>query len=517
MSATIVMLLALLFWFAPSRPAFAQDRETPAPDRVFSFQEKDGYTVPMEYDPRIDGVPVIYLKINGSEPLPFALDTGNAYSLTFDTWAADKLKLKKVGDATEYGKRIGDVVGFDSFEFVFAAGSKHFDYELDKNLAIKKDIYQKSIHFSHRKIAGIIGIPLLTPMCAQFDFAEKKIVFFTRNHAPVHIPGAIHLPLQQIKLEDHDQRFSHLFLFAGLSSVYMLVDTGFYTSSIPKAVGAYLNNSSLGSYYGASTIDTDVSGLETTTTLSLLYPYLDFDGQREPNISLAAKWDKSQFGTFGMDFLARFRVTMDFPNKMLILERAKDYASRIYQTGNAYAQAQKRGEACYVVSVEDGSPAQTAGLQIGDHVLSIDGYDLTPLVGDVPMRLLQGYANTIAELKVERKGGKGKTETLTIKYLRGNIFAMRSPFAAGLGMDLNFGADGKTTALILKGSAAEQAGIQNGDEIVTISGKALRSLSADQLVREIQRSAGKEITLTAQHPGEDKPREVKYTAPKPGS
>ncbi len=515
MFRTMLKILTVLLYFASSQPVFAQAQANPADQSDFAFQEKDGCSVQMEYDPRIDGAPVIHLRIDGVE-MPFALDTGDAYGITLDSWAADKLKLKKIGDSTEYGKKIGDVVEFHSLSFVFAPGSDTFDYTPDKYIATKRNIHQKSVGFSHRKIAGIVGIQLIRPMCTQFDFVRNRITFFISKHPPIHIPGAMHLALQQLAPQDGDYRLTHRLLLPDGTAVNMLMDTGAFTSSIPRTVANHLRKSSTGTASIASTHDTGTSGVVVSSDLTLLYPYLDIAGQREPDITLTGKWDYPDFGTFGIDFLARFRVTMDFPNNVMVLERATDYSSRVRYLGKAYTRLQRRDGGYYADSLEEGSPAQKAGLRKGDKIVSIDGYDLGTLSSDIVAYLLLGYANGTAELKASRKV-KGKTETQTIRYARGSIFNPNTPFTDNLGMGLRFGADGKTTAVITKNSAAERAGIRNNDEIVAINGNALRSLNADQLLREILRFAGKETTLTVKRAGESVKRGIPFTLPKFGS
>ena len=171
----------------------------------------------------------------------------------------------------------------------------------------------------------------------------------------------------------------------------------------------------------------------------------------------------------------------------------------------------RRKDGYYVKDVEAGSSAQAAGLRKDDHILAVDGRDMMPLIGTIPMRLMSGSAGSVAEFKIERKVGKGQMETLPLHFLRGSAFPVHSPFVKAIGIDFDFGAD-KTTraASVVGGSAAEKAGVRAGDTVMAVNEKKLSELSADELLREIQSAAGREIRLTVQHSGEDKPQEIKF-------
>lgn len=77
----------------------------------------------------------------------------------------------------------------------------------------------------------------------------------------------------------------------------------------------------------------------------------------------------------------------------------------------------------------------------------------------------------------------------------------------GLGVELK-AQDGLLTIVrVISGSPAEKAGLRAGEQIVTVDGQDVRSLSADEAANLLQGQEGSSVVLTVSRPGE-RPREV---------
>lgn len=77
----------------------------------------------------------------------------------------------------------------------------------------------------------------------------------------------------------------------------------------------------------------------------------------------------------------------------------------------------------------------------------------------------------------------------------------------GLGVELK-AQDGLLTIVrVISGSPAEQAGLRSGEQIVTVDGQEVRSLSADEAANLLQGAEGSTVVLTVSRPGE-RPRDV---------
>lgn len=77
----------------------------------------------------------------------------------------------------------------------------------------------------------------------------------------------------------------------------------------------------------------------------------------------------------------------------------------------------------------------------------------------------------------------------------------------GLGVELK-AQDGLLTIVrVISGSPAEKAGLRAGEQIVTVDGQDVRSLSADEAANLLQGAEGSTVVLTVSRPGE-RPRDV---------
>jgi len=79
-------------------------------------------------------------------------------------------------------------------------------------------------------------------------------------------------------------------------------------------------------------------------------------------------------GLLGYSFLKRFRVAMDYPNRVMWLDSIPAYQDdRPNEYCHVGLQLERHGEAVVVMGVVEGSPAARAGVAIGDEVISLDG------------------------------------------------------------------------------------------------------------------------------------------------
>lgn len=117
-------------------------------------------------------------------------------------------------------------------------------------------------------------------------------------------------------------------------------------------------------------------------------------------------------GNIGNRLLERFKVTLDYERRQVVLEPGARVAQRdrFTQVG---AQLAREGDRVTVRSVLPGSPALKAGLREGDRVLRIDGEDLAALdVGALDARFEQRPEGTNVRLDVERDG---RTRKLNVR------------------------------------------------------------------------------------------------------
>lgn len=115
---------------------------------------------------------------------------------------------------------------------------------------------------------------------------------------------------------------------------------------------------------------------------------------------------------------------------------AENYAAHEEQMNNAYVgigitiQATEDRSGVLVVKVNEGGPAEEAGMQVGDVIVAVDGQDITAMSNDEVRTLVRGEENTQVAINVRRDGDvlamtvtrkQVMTEVATGTMLDGNI------------------------------------------------------------------------------------------------
>ena len=140
-----------------------------------------------------------------------------------------------------------------------------------------------------------------------------------------------------------------------------------------------------------------------------------------------------------------------------------------------------------IAGVESGSPAEQAGIQADDRILTVSGDrvdtwdDLFIAVGtrpnrEIPLTLLRAGQTQSVTVRTE---AQGRFETGSI-----GVLPDRTPLVQS----------------VIAGEVAERAGMKAGDIMLAVNGE--RMLSREQLIEAISRNGGREIELTIQRDGQ---------------
>ena len=169
-----------------------------------------------------------------------------------------------------------------------------------------------------------------------------------------------------------------------------------------------------------------------------------------------------------------------------------------------------RPEGALVSSVENGSPADKAGLQPGDVIRGVDGQPVVAS-GDLPAIISRSAPGESVKLEVWRKGGRVELSARLANASDKVAKAQADPEATGgakLGLALRplergeARQAGVTGGLLVEDAsgAAAQAGVETGDVLLAVNGAPVTTI--DQ-VRSVMARAGKSVALLIQR-GEDK-------------
>jgi len=483
-TASIALPGLLLFTlFSPA----AQAQET-AP-----LDETAGHHIPITYAPPMQPYILVQASINGKLPLPFLIDTGDSTPLILAPWAARlldlegnsaKIRLNGAIDAKAVTIRRVDLLGVTPGE------SMRYDLQGSAVNAYVVDLSSMDEAYAGPRIAGVLGAPMLAPTTVRFDFARRQMTIFTAPHDPIKLPGAWNLPLT---LKD-DRYYTAITTTEG-DTTEILVDTGSFGTGLPMRLSAHLKPQAT-RIAGTGQLD------NITLSSQWLLPNLKIGPLLEPNMTAT---EATETGSeLGMDFLARYRITFDFPNKQMTLERAANYDQAARLSGWTGAMVQIHSGRVMVRKVLPGSPAGLAGLRTNDEILEVDDTKMTGLTANVAQRLLDGAAGTTATLSVRSLGDVRKL-TLTRKT------EFDRPASLFDGVMLYRQLKQPLTLLdIAPDSLAAMAGLKRNDQILEIQGIDVKRIIGPDLLETLRSHT---LTLQVRHPGEKASRMLTLTLP----
>ena len=149
--------------------------------------------------------------------------------------------------------------------------------------------------------------------------------------------------------------------------------------------------------------------------------------------------------------------------------------------------------------IEPGSIAARAGLTEGLEILEVDG-TRTPTWQDVNLQLIRRLGET-GQLQLQAREGQGTPQRFTLQlndWLRG---ADQPDPMAALGLTSWKPAIAPLIGQVSAGGAAERAGLQAGDLIVSMDGEPVHDWLAD-VVPRIQAGAGQPLLLLLERNGQ---------------
>lgn len=453
----------------------------------------EGYKIPFTYDPLTQPYIVVQASVNGKPPLPFILDTGCEPNLCIDTGTAISLSLPLTGTKilvrgqsfTEAPLRSFVLVGTNKGDRVPIGGFKTISVG---------DLSLLRQYGGGEKFAGIIGIQALSRTTTRIDFTRKMLTISTTPHALwVRDARSSLLPMKQHK--KFGCYYINVTAVPGLATE-LLLDTGSPSTNLPIELTPRLK-SLAGRPVGTGTLDT------LFVSPMLLLPSLTLGRFEEPQVTVACVPPSANQIVLGMDMLRRFLVTMDFPNKTLVLERPADYRARLKVDGWIGAHLTEQKDKYIVSRVAEGSPAQKSGLRAGDSIVRIDGRSLQGMAETSVDNLLQGFAGSKAELLVERDGNVH----VSINIERISEFAAPPLAISGLVMVKPLHQPITITSMT-QNCAGARAGLKAGDIIFVWNGKSTSEMTPQDFADE---GVKQEITLTIQRKGSDKPLKVRIS------
>ena len=361
----------------------------------------------------VNNLAVIPVEVNGKK-LSFLLDTGVNYTLLFSLNQADSLEIRNVTPVKIRGLGDGgDIEGLKSINNHLKVGDA-----VDKNHKVYV-IFDSDINFSPRMgvpVHGVIGYDFYKSFVVKTDYDSELITIYDPKHYKprrcstcetfdIVLKNNKPFIKNKIRAFDKDHEVT-LLIDSGASDALWLFDEDYGISDTPKNYFTdFLGLGLSGGVYGKrSKVDKVSLGSFSFKDVNVAYP----DSLALRNLHTRG----ARNGTLGSDILRRFTVIMDYSSKKITLKKNAFYKRPFHynmsgiiiehsgmvpikavrsSTSESIRINQNNGTSAavsidvnplftffltpkfVVAELRKGSPAEIAGVEIGDEVLVING------------------------------------------------------------------------------------------------------------------------------------------------
>jgi hypothetical protein len=352
--------------------------------------------------------------INGHPPADFLFDTGASITV-LDSAYAHSIGVESVGRLQGQGAGSTGSGAFGLVQSIRAAGEDGDGVELTDQrvalLALNRDLAP----FFWRDIAGVIGYTFISRFVNEIDYDGERLVLhdpstyaYTGKGATLPLTLAGTMPVTHATL---DGRYAGDFR----------IDVG--SSSTVDLHGPFVKRHGLEGK-AKKRIEVTGGGFGGTFTSVLtrmkgfaLGPY----AWKDPLVVLS-RADRGAFastdyaGNIGNGILERFRCVFDYERRQLHLEPGTRFGKRDGFSRSGVQLALMDG-VVKAMQVLPGSPAETAGLRVGDEVASIDGRPARDWGPDGVRDLFETGAVGTEHVLIARRDGNELRLTMKLREL----------------------------------------------------------------------------------------------------
>jgi hypothetical protein len=356
----------------------------------------------------------VWLKasVNGGPTENFLFDTGASVTVIDSGWAATH-GLKTQGRMQAAGAGAAGGASFATLGSLRIASAAGDGVELKDVQVAVLDVNPSFEPMFWRPMAGVIGYDVISRFVVTVNYDDSVLVLHdpatwtyagTEKPLPMIMNGTV--PALTGKFDETDEGLFRLDV--GSSSTVDVHAPFAKKTGLLNRMGKTTRFDGVG--FGGS-FSSDVGRLHSMS----LGPYTWDDPVVTVAHATEGAFASEEFaGNIGNRILERFKVTLDYERRQVYLEPGKRYGDRDHLT-RAGLLLTKRAGRVGVESVLASSPAEHAGLRMGDQVLSVDGRDIaswdlpeiTALFDDgepgrkVPLRIQRGGQEKDVKLKLD--------------------------------------------------------------------------------------------------------------------
>jgi predicted aspartyl protease len=353
----------------------------------------------------VNNAVLVPVRVNGRD-LSFLLDTGSEHS-AIDAGIASSLNLGHVADVQilrNYRRQTGSADQTARIEL----GQLTFDGKALTVLNLGSVSRALGI-----PVDGVVGNDILQDFTFRLNYSKEELV--TGPLSQLGDPG---VPVRLRR--SGDEFFVPLRLMS--LPVDLLLDTGTNSTNLSWETWQRLSRV----WTPTSTIDGVVrAGFPTPPAFLVCVPslWLGDIGITDQAMRIQRPVDSGAFsaegfgGTLGSEFLRQFEVTFDLKHDVIFLKRDPRLKPDRYRYVTIGIQFSRNDQRTYsVMSVWKNSPADQAGIRLGDRIRAVNGESTSAMTVEQVSATLHGEEGTPVNLIIERDAGASAV-TLRLRRL----------------------------------------------------------------------------------------------------
>jgi len=340
----------------------------------------------------------IFLPVTlGSDEALWVLDSGASASV-IDRGYAESLGLEMSGEIKGQGAGNTVDVAFTTLP-PFSVGG----IEFDEQQVAAIDFVGLFKRVADLEVVGVLGYDFLSRFVTRVDYASRTLTFYDPETFEYEGDGTVlDAPLKE-------NLFCVRAVVDGVHDGQWMLDLGAGGMTFHAP---YAKEHDLGSRKGIYGVGFGAGG--RIMHHRSRYETVDFGGftLEEPRISSAGYSDDMEgafsggelVGNLGSTLFRHFVLYLDYDRQQVIVEKGDDFDTD-FPWDKSGLQLWRPDEVVEVLYVSPGTPADEAGFEEGDVVLSIDSVDIEDYGGLLALReLFRGEVGTRFAFRVEREG-----------------------------------------------------------------------------------------------------------------
>lgn len=373
-----------------------------------SGQYQNKVTIPFIYQNNFIIVPVIFQKIF---PLQFIFDTGAEHTLLTKREITDFLQVDYRRSFPIKGSDLdSQLVAFLATNMSLKVGEMRLDNR--SVLVLERDVFQFE-EFAGMDIHGILGADFFWPYVVKIDYRRQVITLINpgqfqpgRKYSshPLDIDRNKPYLQARVRMTNDSLVRTKLLLDTGASLGLLLYTNTHSSIEVPENAIESNIGRGLGGYLRGFLGRVDRFQIEEYGLPGVITNY-----QQLP-ADLDSSYLNNRNGIVGNVLLSRFTVIIDYYQEVLYLKPTRKWKKKFTydRSGLVIVAGGPNLNQYTVFHTIEGSPADRAGVQVGDRILRINGVNTKSLDIDSMYRRLRRKVGKRTRLKIQRDGREFK-------------------------------------------------------------------------------------------------------------